>query len=220
MNEIHLPVRRTARVVTIGERTGLVRDLWIVCHGYGQLARIFARPFEAVAREDRLIVAPEALNRYYLDAAPQQRGPDARVGATWMTREDRDAEINDYVTYLDQTVDWALEPTHRARVRLTILGFSQAVATVGRWVVLGRTQPDRLILWAGALPEDVDSARVARALEGVDVVLVAGDADQYVTPERFDAAEKALRKLTQRIEVIRFSGAHVIDPAVLAAIAK
>ena len=220
MNHYHLSVRRSARLVTIGEMSAAVRDVWIVCHGYGQLARFFARPFVALERADRLIVAPEALNKYYLESAPQLRGAEARVGATWMTKEDRETEIADYVAYLDQAADWALDATDRAAVRLTVLGFSQAVATVTRWITLGRTRPDRLVLWAGELANDLDHARLATILEGVEVVLVAGDADPYATPERVDAAATMLRKLTDRVEVISFSGAHVLDAQTLESLAR
>lgn len=219
MNEHHLHVRRSARVVTLGERNASLRELWIVCHGYGQLARGFARPFSALVREGRLIVVPEALNRYYLEASPEKRGPDARVGATWMTKEDREHEIADYVEYLDYVADWALDAAGRGQVKLTVLGFSQGVATVSRWIALGRTLPSRVVLWAGEIPPDLDSSLLARALDGVEVVLVAGDQDPFVTPERLAGAETALRKITSRLEVIRFTGAHVLDAATLAALA-
>ncbi|MDE3054320.1 MAG: phospholipase, partial [Gemmatimonadota bacterium] len=87
MAEHHLRVRRTARFHSLGEFGPGVREIWIACHGYGQLAGRFLRHFRAAAHPERLIVAPEALSRFYLDNA-LPHGPDARVGATWMTRED------------------------------------------------------------------------------------------------------------------------------------
>ena len=47
--EHHLPVSRTARYFTIGDRTQALRELWFVCHGYGQLAGRFIRHFESIA---------------------------------------------------------------------------------------------------------------------------------------------------------------------------
>ena len=38
-------VRRTARYYTLGPTHGFPRELWIVCHGYGQLAGKFLRQF-------------------------------------------------------------------------------------------------------------------------------------------------------------------------------
>src|SRR5947199_10791389 len=96
MQEHHFSTRRTARFFTLGspERS---TDLWILCHGYGQLASRFLERFRPIEAERRCIVAPEGLSRFYLTDSPAER----RVGASWMTREDRLHEIDDYVRYLD-----------------------------------------------------------------------------------------------------------------------
>src|SRR3954465_8151819 len=95
--EHHIPVRRTARYYTLGDTSTTPRELWIVLHGHGQLAGAFIRYFGDLEDGGTLVVAPEALSRYYLvpiDSAPaSERG----VGATWMTREDRVHEIDDYL---------------------------------------------------------------------------------------------------------------------------
>src|SRR5688500_9204944 len=89
MEEHHITVRRTARYYTLGPVDGDVAEVWIVCHGFAQLAGRFMRHFTAIDDGTRLIVAPEALNRFYVEAVPGVHGPDSKVGATWMTREDR-----------------------------------------------------------------------------------------------------------------------------------
>ena len=155
--EHHVTVQRTARYYTLGDASVPVGDVWIVCHGFAQLARAFVEEFRAIARPGRLIVAPEALNRFYLDREGGRAGPSARVGATWMTREDRLAEIDDYVRYLDDLVHQVVG-RRKNDVRVTALGFSQAAATVGRWLVHGGSTLDRVILaafdyhwWVGAI---------------------------------------------------------------------
>src|ERR671933_2286542 len=101
MREHHLTVTRTARYVTLGDVHDSLRQVWFVCHGYGQLAARFLRHFEDLNDGHRLIVAPEALSRFYVESGPGTRHADVPVGATWMTREDRLSEIADYVSYLD-----------------------------------------------------------------------------------------------------------------------
>jgi hypothetical protein len=98
--EHHLPVSRTARYFTIGEPHASLRELWFVCHGYGQLAGRFVRHFESIDAPHRMIVAPEALSRFYVEV-PGKTHADTHVGASWMTREDRLSDIEDYVEYLD-----------------------------------------------------------------------------------------------------------------------
>src|SRR5207302_5058394 len=86
MREHSIKVRRSARYYTLGpddERT--VRDVWFVLHGYGQLAAQFIGIFEAVNDGTRLIVAPEALNRFYVAGVETAPAAERGVGATWMT---------------------------------------------------------------------------------------------------------------------------------------
>src|SRR5712691_3738407 len=100
MQEYHIGVTRTARYFTLGGSPREVAEVWFVCHGYGQLAGRFLRHFEPLAGGTRLLVAPEALSRFYVeDTTVPAR--ERKVGATWMTREDRLSEIDDYVRYLD-----------------------------------------------------------------------------------------------------------------------
>ena len=215
MHEHHLQVSRTARYFTSDASIEVVSDLWIVCHGYGQLASRFLRHFEAISDQTRLIVAPEGLSRFYLDTTGGHHGPDARIGATWMTREDRLAEIGDHVGFLDQLVDELTRQRGRPLPPITVLGFSQGVATVGRWLKLGATRVDRVVMWGGALPADVTPDDDGRLLRGAKLTMVVGDRDQFVTPERVSTERARLDGLGARYEFIRFSGTHEMNPAVL-----
>ena len=96
IQELHISIPRTARYFTIGEITPNTKNIWFVLHGYGQLAKKFIEPFEELSNDETVIIAPEALSRFYLN------GGNGNIGANWMTKEDRDNEINDYVNYLDE----------------------------------------------------------------------------------------------------------------------
>src|SRR5829696_4770422 len=132
--EHHIKVQRTARYYMIGEPGGNTSDVWFVCHGYNQLASDFIREFEPIAADSRVIVAPEALNRYYIATEPGFHSAEAKIGATWMTRADRDAEIADYVAYLDDLYDEIFTRASRQEVSITVVGFSQGGATANRWL--------------------------------------------------------------------------------------
>ena len=210
----HLSVSRTARYYTLGDAGAHVSEVWIVCHGYGQLARAFLASFERVASPTRLIVAPEALSRFYLDRSALPNDQPPRVGATWMTREDRDHEIADQVAYLDALHD-LVRPAAPAAVRLRVLGFSQGVATVARWLALGRARADELILWAGAFPPDVELTGFARRLGPASVVLVAGARDELAS---WTAADSQLQRFTDAgvsARLVAFEGGHRLDDATL-----
>ncbi len=195
IHERHLPVSRTARYHVLGESERPPREVWIVCHGYGQLAAPFLKRFEALDDGSRLLVAPEALSRFYLEMVHTS---DSRVGASWMTREDREAEMKDYIAYLDGLESEVFARLGRDGVRLVVVGFSQGTATASRWAVRGAARVDRLILWAGLLPPDVAPAAEREKLNGLDLVLVAGDKDDYVTPARLAEQRSALHCQLER----------------------
>src|SRR2546425_7019800 len=139
MQEHHLAVDKTARYYSLGEPGPATRQLWLVCHGYGQLAGRFLRHFESLDDGSRVIVA-EGLSRFYLSESPAER----RVGASWMTREDRLAEIEDYLPYLDAGYAEVFGSLDRARVTVDALGYAQGCSKVSRWVAMGKGKVDRL----------------------------------------------------------------------------
>ena len=223
MVEHHLTVTRTARYFSVGGEGNdgeVVRELWVVFHGYGQLAAKFLEPFVSLATPWRRIVAPEGLSRFYLDRSRVGVSPQAGVGATWMTREDREHEIEDQISYLDALLDRLQPEAVASGVRLRVLGFSQGVATATRWLARGRrARADEVILWAGSVPADVELSLLANRLAGAPVVFAVGARDELapwaaadVEVGRFTAAGIAARLVT-------FDGAHRLDTATLAAIA-
>ncbi|MEJ2217163.1 MAG: hypothetical protein P8099_11165 [Gemmatimonadota bacterium] len=114
MIERHITVSRVARYYTLGPPAIDAAEVWFVLHGYRQLAGRFLRRFEALDDGTRRIVAPEGLSRFYVDDDSGPHGPGSRVGASWMTREDREREIDDYVAYLDAVASRELAGRRRA----------------------------------------------------------------------------------------------------------
>ena len=205
MEERFLRVDRTARYHVLGE-VAAARNIWIVVHGYGQLARYFLTAFEDLA-EGRLIVAPEGLSRFYTDAAHQ------RVGAAWMTREDRLHEIDDHVAYLDALVG---SIAHEApRLPVHALGFSQGVATVARWALRGRTRLHQLVLWGGQLPPELDASALSIGLSTTRIDLVHGKQDKLVPERVFRDAEERLGSAALALRTHTFPGGHALDPVIL-----
>ena len=218
MDEHRFRATRSARYYTLGTPGPGIRDAWIVCHGYGQLARDFLAGFEPIAAPGRLIAAPEALSRFYLAGADGRPGSKSRVGAAWMTREDRLAEIGDTVALLDG-IAGELVPQLGPGVRLRALGFSQGTPAVTRWVALGRHRPADLILWAGEVPGDLDDSVLAERLAGLQVHLVAGTHDRLVPAALVEHQERRLRAAGVGLTMHRFDGGHRLDTPLLEALA-
>jgi predicted esterase len=210
MQSHSLAVTRTAAYYTLGEPAAAAQSLWIALHGYGQLAQYFLRNFRLLADHGQhYVVAPEALSRFYLS------GVSGRVGATWMTRENRLADIADYVGYLDRLYGELQEQAGGPLGRVTVLGFSQGGATACRWLTQSGLRIDRLILWAAAFPEDLPFALTRAVLRDTEVVLVYGTQDEYATEERIAQQQELLQQQDIPYRLIRFEGRHVIDKEVL-----
>jgi predicted esterase len=139
-----------------------------------------------------------------------------------MTREDRLAEIDDYVRWLDAALDAATGGFDPARARLHVLGFSQGAVTATRWLharhVRGLPPAARLVLWGGSVPHDMDLAADGDVLRRAPLTMVAGDDDQFATP--VVVAEQAARLDAAAVPytVVRYAGGHRLDGPTLAAL--
>ena len=189
------------------------KEVWFVIHGYGQLAKYFIRKFSVVEQANICIIAPEGLSHFYLeDIATRTAGGSNRVGATWMTRENREGDIQNYITYLNTL--YTKEIGSR-KIKTTLLGFSQGSATVTRWALDGKVNFDRLVLWAGIFPPDMDFKKGHEMLAKKEVIEVLGKNDPYITQEK----KKELNRLSEALQItpklIEFDGGHDIDAITL-----
>lgn len=208
--ECHLTVARTARYQQLGELSPQTRRVWFVCHGYGQLAAYFIRHFAFLVEADptTVIIAPEGLSRFYLS------GNSGRVGASWMTRDDRLHEIGDHINFLNQLAALVLAGCPMD-VEITVLGFSQGTATVSRWLAQAAFRPAHLILWAGGFPDDLAPAAAQQFLQGLLLSLVIGSDDEYISIAQAAQQQQQLLQLGATAQLVTFTGKHELNRAIL-----
>ena len=198
----------------LGEPSPFTRQVWFVCHGYGFLANDFLRNFEVLNETQHLVVAPEGLHRFYLF------GTSGKVGASWMTKEDRLNDINVYIHYLDETYAEVMKTLDMNRVKVTALGFSQGTATVSRWVLTGSSPVHRLVLWGGDFPPDIDWDTAARRLNHLQVQLVSGTDDPYLKNTALEKQSEQLKKYGMKFQIKTFYGGHEIHAGILTDLAR
>lgn len=206
MTENKLSIHKTCRYCTYGNTTN-PQSIWFTLHGYGQLAKYFIKNFESLNPDENLVIAPEGFHRFYLD------GMKGRVGASWMTSEDRLTDISDYVTYLDLLYNQVTQKMDSSGHRLIVLGFSQGVATASRWMVLGNTRPDAAVFWAGSFPPDLLPTDSKRWFNDIPTWCVVGDEDEYISEESIERAKKHFESLGINPEWVRYKGGHKIPKA-------
>jgi predicted esterase len=201
MNEHHLLTPRSARYFTFGPPAARASEIWFALHGYGQLAPRFASRLRPLDDGRRLVVVPEGLSRFYVD--------EPLVGASWMTREDRLREIDDYVRYLDLVAGAVLPAGPTPPIKL--LGFSQGSATACRWIERGNVRPAGVVIWGGEIPPDINWETAAPRFQPVKFLLVAGDRDGFATEKAYARYGEALEQHGVSFHTHRYPGDHAVD---------
>lgn len=202
--EHHISFDFQARYEVLGEPSPAIENVWFVCHGHGQLAKFFIRKFETINDGKTLIVAPEGLFKYYLE------GFSGRVGATWMTKEDRINDIENYLKYLSAVLN-QVKSQLREDIKVTLFGFSQGAATISRFATQTNVEFDRLVLWAGIFPPDLPPLESERRLSEKQCFLVYGLEDQYLTEERINEQAAIAEQIKVSPKVMSFAGGHELN---------
>jgi predicted esterase len=204
-----ITIPKTARFATLGQPTNALKQVWYVFHGYGQLASNFLQEFAYIADGSRYFIALEGLSRFYCS------GLTGKVGASWMTKEDRLYEISDYLNYTNAVYNIVKKELPDQNIKKVLLGFSQGVATVCRWLEQVNIEADRLILWAGTIPPELDLWKIKAHYPDLQVFLVVGTKDPYANPGIIKEEEARLEKFELHYKKIRFEGKHEMHPPTL-----
>jgi predicted esterase len=202
----------TGRYFTLGNKEK-AKQIWFVLHGYGQLASYFIKKFKVLEDYNILVIAPEGLSRFYIDDIEKRlQTGSTRVGASWMTRENRLNDIENYIAFLNSIYQTEISDKN---IPVTVLGFSQGAATAARWVIDAKITFSRLILWAGILPPDIDFTKGKNILKSKETILVYGSRDPLLHADRFTEMNLLSGKLGITPQLIEFDGEHTIDEQTL-----
>lgn len=201
-----MQVSRTARIHQ-SLPPGSIRQIWLVAHGFGQLSTYFIRNFSALSQQGIAVIVPEALSRFYL------QGNAGRVGASWMTKEDRETEIADYVAYLDRVYTELILP--KGDIPVVAFGFSQGAATISRWVADTQFPLQHLVLWGGFFPPDLNWTGFYRNDRKFTTWLVNGKTDTLISAQQRQQMDAFIDLLPEAPQIMEFDGGHEIPEKVL-----
>lgn len=199
---------KTARFFSWGDFKNIPKNIWFVLHGYGQLASDFIDIFSGLSTKDHLFIAPEALSRFYIE------GFDGKIGASWMTREEREKDIEDYIKYLNNLYE-EIVGDKKESINLHVLGFSQGAATATRWLAFGQANIKSLFLWSGLFPPDVPFNVKKELFEEAKIFLVYGDHDKFMNLEKIKKRKTIIDNEGISYEEIIFKGRHELKPDLL-----
>ncbi len=200
---------KTGRIFTAGN-SAEPAFTWIICHGYAQLAEYFIEKFSVLDNGENYLVCPEGLHRFYTN------GFSGRVGASWMTKEQRDADISDNINWLNNVYDNVVPSSGK----IILLGFSQGGATACRWLERSGKTIDDLVLIGATFPTDVVlSGNFSRYLKG-KLIYAVGSKDEFINEEEKEKQLHLLKQSGKNVVQFEFEGKHDIYPGVLLQIEK
>lgn len=209
-----LQIEKKARYFQLGNPGNDTSIVWVVLHGYGMLSEFFIQKFIKLENKNTLILAPEALNRFYIDTNY------GRVGASWMTKDERQDDIKENIKYLNSLMDQIIKEIGHNRFKINVLGFSQGGATACRWLFKSGLKFENLIMWAGDIPKDTLTEENRLKWNDMNTHLVMGKKDELINEEMKAKFLKLVTEYKLDYKLTLYDGDHRIYPDVLMELIK
>ena len=199
-----ISISKTGKYSQIGKCSKKINNVWIVLHGYGMLSEYFVKKFECIINETTLVIAPEATNRFYLGNNYK------RVGASWMTKLDREQEISDNILFLDKLFSIIKKDIGHDNFKLNTLGFSQGGPALVRWLMSNKLNTNSLILWGSDIPKDSLVTENKSRWNSIKLKIVIGKNDEYINEEKKQEFVEIVKSYGLKYELIEYEGSHKI----------
>jgi predicted esterase len=209
MRSRHINVTKRARYYQIGEANSSIKKVWMVFHGYAMLSEFFIKKFEILNDGETLIIAPEALNRFYITEN------FSRVGASWMTKLERENDIVENNQYIESLFQKVSKDIGHSNFQLNVLGFSQGSATACRWIFSANNKTNNFIVWAGDIPKDCLKDENRSKWNSLNTFLVFGTKDPLITTDLSLKFQKRISEYKLNFDLVEYDGDHRIFPKVL-----
>ena len=199
-----ISITKTHKYSQLGECSKNTDTVWIVLHGYGMLSEYFIKKFECILNDRTVIIAPEGSNRFYLE------NNYYRVGASWMTRLDKEKDIEDNISFIQTLYSNVVDEIGHTNFKLNTLGFSQGGATLVRWIMSNTITVDSLILWGSDVPKDCLIEEKKSRWDSINVKLVIGTQDEYINEGNQKKVIDLINTYELKYELVKYEGSHKI----------
>lgn len=192
---------------TLNSLTDKTKNVWFICHGISFLSRYFLKYFNDLNPKENYIIAPQAQSKYYFGYKYKH------VGASWLTKENTEKEIENLMKYLDAVFEKEKLPED---INLIALGFSQGVSIVMRYVAKRKLKCSQLVLLSGIIPKELKRDQFKFLIGNTKVSLIYGTDDEFLNEEKLINEKKRFYDLfgNQAI-IIPFEGKHEVNKQVI-----
>ena len=209
MEKKNISISKKARYFQLGKISEQTKTIWFVFHGYGMLSQYFIKKFKNLENNQTVIISPEALSRFYIG-----KNYD-RVGASWITKEDKLNDIDDNNNYLNSLFESITKNIDMNSIDIHVLGFSQGGATACRWILNSNIKINSLGLWGADIPIDCLSENNRGKWNQFKTTLIVGKRDEFISDENKKEFTKLLNAYNLDYELIEYNGTHKIIEEVL-----
>jgi len=192
---------------TLNTLTSQTKNIWFVCHGISFLSRHFLKYFNGLDSKENYIIAPQAQSKYYFGHEYKH------VGASWLTKENTQKEIDNLMNYLDAVFEKENLPED---VNLIALGFSQGVSIVMRYVARRKLKCSQLVLLSGMIPKELKCKDFEFLTGKAKVSLIYGTEDEFLSEEKLDNEKNRFYELFgEKAIIIPFQGKHEVNKQII-----
>ncbi len=192
---------------TLNSLTKKTKNVWFVCHGIGYLSKYFLKYFDELNSVENYIIAGQAPSKYYLGSKYKH------VGASWLTKENTNIEIENVLNYFDAVFENENLPKN---INLFVLGYSQGVSVALRYVAKRKLKCKYLILMSGGIPKELEKDSFTFLKDKTKVSLIYGLQDEYFNAEYMQHELSRFTELFGKSsEIITFNGNHVFKKELL-----
>lgn len=185
----------------------LPKPLVIALHGYGGDKSSMLKLMRRINETDFVIAALQGPHQHLV--MPTKAKPALGYGFGWLSNfkpEESVALHHRLVRQVmaDQTAAGTIDPS-----RVFLVGFSQACGVNFRFAFTHPALIRGVVAICGGIPGDWESAG-KYASGAVDVLLVAGEGDEFYTPERIRQNALALERRARSVTVQLFDAGHEV----------
>jgi predicted esterase len=192
---------------TLNALTSKTKYIWFVCHGMGHLSRYFLRYFDELNPKEHYIIAPQAPSKYYISSNFKH------VGASWLTKEQTEAETKNIMNYFDAVFKAETFPKD---CQLIVLGYSQGVSVAMRYVAKRQLLCHQLILMSGGIPKELNPKDFKFLRGKTKVELIYGTDDEYMDGERMIYEKNRAKELFgDAVTITPFEGNHYVNKEII-----
>jgi predicted esterase len=204
----HVQTEFKAPYYTFGELTSSTPAIWIACHGYGQLGEFFMKKLETFAELGHHGIVLQGLHKFYYT--------QERVGASWMTKHDREVDLLNQRTYFSRVFEAEYGGLKLSDFQVNLIGFSQGVSAISRLLFHLKLPCDNLVFWAGGFPPELPGSEISFLKKDYKLIVAIGDKDQYYNEENYMKNIEYIRATFNREQEVHiYPGRHTVDTNLL-----